>query len=150
SAIRWLDATAEATTLGDSSVDLIVCAQAFHWFDPEKALREFHRTLRPRARAALVWNDGDRSDPATEPYQAAFDRVSTENVRKSMHPTHTAFRDSLLFRGYRVVEVPNAQRHDLEGLLGRAFSASYAPKQGPGREELIRLMEELHRRHADS
>src|SRR4051794_24616682 len=31
------DATAESTTLPDASVDLILAAQAFHWFDRRKA-----------------------------------------------------------------------------------------------------------------
>src|SRR5262249_48098424 len=35
--------TAEATTLNDASVDLVIAAQAFHWFDPVTARREFAR-----------------------------------------------------------------------------------------------------------
>src|SRR5579871_3210058 len=36
-----VDGTAEATGLKDSSVDLIVAGQAFHWFDPVRARLEF-------------------------------------------------------------------------------------------------------------
>src|SRR5262245_17011202 len=39
--------TAEATTLPDCSVDLISAGQAFHWFDRERAHREFVRILKP-------------------------------------------------------------------------------------------------------
>ena len=40
--------TAEATTLADHSVDLVTAAQAAHWFDREKARREFIRILPAR------------------------------------------------------------------------------------------------------
>ena len=32
---------AEATSLPGNSIDLVVCAQAFHWFDAEKTKTEF-------------------------------------------------------------------------------------------------------------
>src|SRR5262249_25402422 len=37
---RSVDGTAEATTLPDASVDWVVAAQAFHWFEPDGARRE--------------------------------------------------------------------------------------------------------------
>src|SRR4029434_1055185 len=33
--------TAEGTTLADHNVEFIVAAQAFHWFDPQRARAEF-------------------------------------------------------------------------------------------------------------
>lgn len=39
---------AEATSLGDTSVDAIVVAQALHWFDFEPFFAEARRVLRPR------------------------------------------------------------------------------------------------------
>ncbi len=49
--------TAEATTLADHSVDLITAAQAAHWFDREKARREFIRICRPGGWTVLLWNE---------------------------------------------------------------------------------------------
>src|SRR3954469_11288986 len=40
-----VDGTAEATGLADGSADLVVAGQAFHWFDPDAARREFRRIL---------------------------------------------------------------------------------------------------------
>lgn len=52
-----VDATAEATTLRAGSVDFVVAAQAFHWFDREKVRPEFVRILKPEGWVVLVWND---------------------------------------------------------------------------------------------
>jgi len=48
--------SAEATGLADSSVDLVLAAQAFHWFAPAPTRAEWRRILRPPGNVALVWN----------------------------------------------------------------------------------------------
>jgi SAM-dependent methyltransferase len=53
-----LAASAENTTLDDSSIDLITVAQAIHWFDPEPARREFRRILKPGGWLAILGNRG--------------------------------------------------------------------------------------------
>src|SRR5438270_4900638 len=52
-----VDATAEATTLPDTSVDMVTAAQAAHWFDFAKARAEFVRILKPGGWVVLVWNE---------------------------------------------------------------------------------------------
>ncbi len=51
--------TAEDIPLADDSVDAVLVAQAWHWFDPERALKEVARVLRPGGRLGLVWNNRD-------------------------------------------------------------------------------------------
>lgn len=43
-----IEGTAKATTLDDSSIDMIVAGQAFYWFDPIPTRQEFVRLLKPR------------------------------------------------------------------------------------------------------
>jgi SAM-dependent methyltransferase len=64
--------TAEATTLDDASVDFVAAAQAFHWFDPQRARAEFARTLKPGGWVVLIWNL--RCKEAT-PFLAAYERL---------------------------------------------------------------------------
>jgi len=61
--VRVSQATAEEIPAGDASYDVVVSAQAFHWFDYDKALPEIARVLRPRGRLSLVWNQRDERIP---------------------------------------------------------------------------------------
>jgi SAM-dependent methyltransferase len=54
-----LAGVAEQIPLADGSVDAVVAAQAYHWFDPEAATAEVARVLRPGGAVALVWNRRD-------------------------------------------------------------------------------------------
>ena len=55
--------TAEELPLAEASADAITVAQAFHWFDHERALPEFHRVLKPGGSLVLIWNSRDLDDP---------------------------------------------------------------------------------------
>jgi len=58
-----VQARAEALPLADGSCELVVAAQACHWFDAPRALAEAARVLRPGAALALIWNTRDESVP---------------------------------------------------------------------------------------
>lgn len=51
--------TAEQIPLPDNSVDAVLVAQAWHWFDPERAVAEVARVLRTGGRLGLLWNVRD-------------------------------------------------------------------------------------------
>jgi len=148
--VGWRQGTAEATGLDPSSVHLIVCAQAFHWFRQDEAIAEFHRVLRAGGRLALVWNGRDQRDPLTRGY------VETLHAVGAAHPAEKhAFDPGVvtargLFEPPRFLTFGHRQELDLEGLIGRAVSDSYAPGPGAERDRQVALLTDLFERHRDT
>jgi SAM-dependent methyltransferase len=148
--VSWLAARAERLALQAETADLVVCAQSFHWFDPVAVLPEFARVLRPHGRLAIIWNRRSKIDPYTQEYRQAIVDVGGETGAERM-----PFDPAVVPAGGAFAEAErrafaNAQRLDLEGLIGRARSASYVPKTGAEGTRLIKLLEALHARHADA
>ena len=144
------DATAEATGLAAGSVGLVTCAQAFHWFRPREALAEFRRVLRPGGRLAILWNSRDRRDPLTRGYTEAIRAVDGEHPAERREFDPGVVAASGAFAAPRLETFAHRQELDLAGLIGRATSASYVPKEGPGFAQLTELLAALFERYRDA
>ena len=70
-----LSAVAEALPFAPDSLDAVVVAQAFHWFDADRALAELARVVRPGGRLGLVWNARARTGGWADEVWAVMDRV---------------------------------------------------------------------------
>ena len=130
--VTYREGRAESTGLASEVADAVLCAQAFHWFEPIATLREFHRILKPGGWTILMWNERDERDPITAAYgdviRTASDAAAIEGPRQ--RNAGDALRTSPLFGQAEQVTFHNQQALDEEGLLGRAFSSSYAPHEG--------------------
>lgn len=51
--------TAEDIPVESDTVSVVTVAQAFHWFDRDKAAAEIHRVLKQGGTLALLWNHAD-------------------------------------------------------------------------------------------
>ena len=147
--VRWVNGAAEATGLNTTSVDLVLCAQSFHWFRADDAVAEFARILRPGGRLAIMWNRRVAADPFTAGYRDAIVAAggNAEIDRAPFDPECIA-RYGAFTPAVRTA-TPSSQRLDLAGAIGRAQSASYAPKSGADGDRLVALLTELHARFAD-
>lgn len=146
-AIEWVAGTAESTGLEAGSVAVVTCAQAFHWFDAAAALAEFHRILRRGGRIALVWNQRDNDDAFTRSYIEAIREVGGEHHPVEVY-SERAFDPGVVAAGGLFTTPverrwPSDQALTREGLVGRAMSASYTPKDAASRAKLERLLGEL-------
>ena len=137
---RSVRGTAEATTLHDRSVDLIACAQAFHWFDRIRAKLEFCRILKGTGSVAIVWNEWlDEASELNRKYDEVLRRWAPEypNVshrRVGLEDIRTFFAPG----EFHLYTFPNEQSLDREGFLGRLLSSSYVPNVGqPGHREIL-------------
>lgn len=51
----WMQATGEQTGLAASSLDWICASTAFHWMQPDDALQEWWRVIRPAGHLTVLW-----------------------------------------------------------------------------------------------
>ena len=125
---RSVEGSAEAMPLQDGSADLITAAQAFHWFDFERARAECLRVLRAAGQVALIWNDRLLGDPL----HVALDDVFAEygGEKRAALLAHEDRGNVPQFFGagrLQTFEWPHEHVLSQDGLLGLVFSRSYMP-----------------------
>ena len=139
-----INGSAEATALPAASVDFVTAGQAFHWFDPQTARREFVRILKPGGWVVIVWNDRRMEEaPLTREYEGLLDRFGIDYKRvKEAYPEGPEIRR--FFDGvFLERDLPNHQILDWDGFQGRLRSSSFTPRQGHA--NFAPMMAELER-----
>lgn len=149
---KSIEGTAENTNLENESVDLVIAAQAFHWFDRAKTRNEFKRILRDKGFIALMWNERQLdSTPFLRDYERLlikfgtdYETVRHENITKETLQDffQTDFEQKTFF---------NVQAVDFEGLKGRMLSSSYIPTAENSRfAEMLENLESLFAQHNEN
>jgi SAM-dependent methyltransferase len=137
---RSVHGTAEATTLPDGAVDLITCAQAFHWFDRVKARLEFCRILKGAGRVAIVWNERlENASEVNRKYDDILRRMAPEYSTVSHRKVSLEDIEAFFVTGeVQLCTFPNEQVLDRHGFLGRLLSSSFVPNVGQsGHHEIV-------------
>ncbi|MCY4728764.1 class I SAM-dependent methyltransferase [Nocardioides sp. STR2] len=98
-------ATAESIPANDRSVDVVVVAQAFHWFDHRAALAEIARVLKPGGHLALVWNSRDERIPWVRRMGDILGRqdLDTSSAEHVVHSEHFGFVEEATFKHWQEV-----------------------------------------------
>lgn len=144
--VTWHDGVADRTGLADKSVDVVVACQAFHWFATPETMRELARIA--RRRIAVVQYERDERDAFTHAYGDVVRAYATDDTERLRAAAFPAFERNAPGRVSRR-EFTARQRLTLEGVLGRAASASYVPHEGPAHAALERDLRAAFERHRD-
>ncbi len=142
--------SAEQTNLSDSSVDLVCCFQSFHWFDHDKCLPEFRRILKQSGRLAVVWNDRDQTNEFTQGYSDLVRHLSNQHPAEERLVAAQPLQTSSEFCNVHEHIFRYQQALDLPGLIGRAQSVSYLPKEDDVQQQLLAGLQTLYDRWSDN
>lgn len=157
--VTVVDGTAESIPLPAASVDSVVAAQAFHWFDGERALAEIHRVLRPSGRLMLVWNARDESSDWAERLTSIVDSVAGDDApryqamrwraaldrtelfgplhRQVAYHVHEVSRDAFLDRVLSVSYVAAAGSHERDRIVAEVTELLETAPELTGRERIV-------------
>ncbi len=127
-----IDGQAEKTQLNERSIDIIIAAQSFHWFDRKRIKKEWPRILKIDGYVVLLWNERKRTgsqflagyELLIKKFAKDYEKVRHLNIDSSI------FRDFFKSGSYETVQFKNEQVFGFEGLKGRALSSSYMPAEG--------------------
>jgi SAM-dependent methyltransferase len=119
-------ATAEALPLRTGSLDALVAAQAWHWFDHDRAIAEARRVLPGGGALGLVWNARDRAEPWVATVWEIMDRVEKHAPwRDHDNWRDSAFRAMPGFGALDRAEFRHRQSSTAEGVVRRIASVSH-------------------------
>ena len=126
SSVAAVAGTAETLPFRDASLDAVTIAQAFHWFDADRAFAELSRAVRPGGGVALIWNARDRSVDWVDALWSIMDRVE----KRAPWRDHERWSDSALgdrhgFGPLVDAVFQHSQTLDVQGVIDRFASVSH-------------------------
>jgi SAM-dependent methyltransferase len=121
-------ASAESTTLGDNSLDLIVVGQAFHWFNHKLFKKECKRILKNNI-VAILYNNWDKNSEIIQKIDQLSKKYCPMYKGSSWWLANHEDIFKEFFYSYEKISFNNDYHLTLDDFLWLNFSASYAPKK---------------------
>ncbi len=144
-----IDAYSKNTKLKSESIDIIVVAQAFHWFEPEPTKEEFLRILKLGGSVVLLANMKKRSsNKFMNGYMEVIRKYGQSlNLKKDSQTIPTFFYPNTVHK--KVFDNPLIFNFDR--LKGELASFSYMPnEQDPRFKPMISELEVLFEKYNDN
>jgi len=145
--VRAVAGSAEQIPLEDDSVDAVLVGQAFHWFDPERALPEIDRVLRPWGVLGLLWNIRDDSIGWVAELSSSL-AVGRDVLSQVDGSDWVPVEEHPRFGEVERRDFPNPTPFDAARLVTWAASTSHFATMPPGeRESTLQRVQEFALRH---
>lgn len=135
--VRVLNRTASDTGLTGGATDVVVCAQAFHWFDDEASVAEIARILRPGGGLALIWNTRDDRVPWVGALSRLVDAYAADTPRHQTKRWQWILRDPRFGFDQELSE-DHPHTTPREGVYARVLSTSFIAKLPEAEKQTLR------------
>ena len=126
---KLIQATAEDTTLEDSSIDLITIGQAFHRFNNAAFKNEAKRILKKEKYIAIFYNNWEKTSDLIQKIHELSKEYCPLYKGSSWWLENQEEIFKHFFKAYEKKAFPNNYTLTLDAFLWLNFSASYAPKK---------------------
>lgn len=134
---------AEQIPVRSSWADAVLVAQAFHWFDQERALPEIDRVLAPHGHLGLIWNVRDESIDWIAKLSRIASKDNSEHIRSNLKQVR-------LFRPFETKTFDMVQVLDRTALLAHVRSrSSVAAVDEAERRRIMKEVVQLCDTHPD-
>lgn len=129
---KWFEATAEASSLPDASVDWVIIGNAYQFLDAERLFPECHRILGPGGYLTIIWNIRDFANDAL--HQGIEDMVN--DMVPGLRRTSVSLDDVMrrvdtrnLFDEYIYIKQPYVQSYSPDSYLATWQAGGDVPSQ---------------------
>ena len=123
--VTALSGTSEAMPLPDDSAQVVLVAQAMHWFDHGPALDEIDRVLKPAGALVTLWNVRDQSEDWVQGYTKISDRYAGDTPRWHTQVWRRAIETDPRFALEAEQSIPNPQPSSPDAVVARLLSTSF-------------------------
>lgn len=141
-----IDASSENTKLRSESIDIIVAAQSFHWFDLKPTKEEFLRILKPGGMVVILtnWRKKSENKFMNGYMQIVWKYGQNLNLKPSNETIPAFFYPNVIRK--KVFDNPHSCT--FERLKGELTSYSYMPtEQDPEFKPMIKDLENLFKKY---
>ena len=146
--IQILSGTAESIPAVNSSFDVVVVAQAFHWFEGDSTLKEIHRVLKSNGNLGLIWNVRDESFDWVLELTKILNNHSASVPRYGTNEWKKVFYRNPAFTQLEKRSFSHKQKGTIETVIDLVQSRSYiGALHNEDREIVLHQVRELLERH---
>jgi SAM-dependent methyltransferase len=129
--LHYVCGTAEELPIAPAEASVVIVAQAFHWFDSQRALREFARVLAPNGCIALFWNTRDPALPAARLFEDLVQKWNpSRDPEYRKKDWAVPIRESRLFEPARHLSFRQTVAMTPAAWIGLSRSVSYVQSMG--------------------